>query len=131
MELALSVHLDSDYDAALIQVSDALKTEGFGVLTSIDMKKTLKEKLDVEYPRYAILGACNPPIAHKALSVTPDVGLVLPCNVVVAENATGGTDVSFMNPVVMMDVIPQADLKPLADDVYARLERVTQKLMES
>jgi uncharacterized protein (DUF302 family) len=131
MEMALSVHLDSDYETALTQVTDALKTEGFGVLTSIDMKKTLKEKLDVEYPRYAILGACNPPIAHKALNVTPDVGLVLPCNVVVAENASGGTDVSFMNPVVMMDVLPQADLKPLADDVYARLERVTHKLMEN
>jgi uncharacterized protein (DUF302 family) len=98
---AIEVRLDVPFDQALDRVGEALKEQGFGILTRIDVKATLKEKLDVDFRDYAILGACNPKLAHRALSARPDVGLLLPCNVTV-EEVGGGVAVRIADPQVMM-----------------------------
>ena len=118
------------YQEALEQVIKALKNEGFGVLTEIDVKSTLKEKLDVDFDKYAILGACNPPLAHKALSTDPMVGLMLPCNVTVHE-LEGQTRVSIINPLTMlsMDVLNGSEaIFEVAEDAADRLKRVVDVL---
>ena len=113
------------YEEADRRVREALKREGFGVLTEIDVSATLKEKLGVEFPAYEILGACNPPLAHQALQSEPDIGLLLPCNVVVRDaGEPGKVIVEIMDPVVQFDVSGTAGLEPLAQEVKARLERV-------
>ena len=104
---------------------DLLKQEGFGVLTEIDVQKTLKEKLGVEFRRYRILGACNPPLAHRALSAEPGVGLLLPCNVVI-EEIDGGSRVLFLDPVAALGIVGNPELAPLAEEAGARLRRVAQ-----
>jgi len=112
-------------DEADARVRDALKKEGFGVLTEIDVKSTLKQKLDVDFRPYRILGACNPPLAHRALMEETDIGLLLPCNVVVYEGEdTGTTVVSILDPVLQLGVAGRDDMGPLAEEVRARLERV-------
>jgi uncharacterized protein (DUF302 family) len=115
---------DRGFDEILERVPEALKTEGFGVLTEIDVQATLKKKLDVEFRRYRILGACNPPFAHKALSHSLDIGMLLPCNVIVYETDAGQTVVSAVDPV--QTIAAQADpvLGPIAEEVQARLRRV-------
>lgn len=115
--------LDMDYDRAVEKVTQTLKEEGFGVLTSIDVKATLKAKLDADFKRYVILGACNPKLAYKALTEENDVGLLLPCNVVVYETEGGGSVVSAVDPEAMLSVTGRDDLKPLAGEVKARLSR--------
>jgi uncharacterized protein (DUF302 family) len=100
-DLAFEVRLDGPFDAAIEKVGAALKEQGFGILTRIDVKATLKEKIDVDFRPYVILGACNPELAHRALSARPDVGLLLPCNVTV-EQSDGGVDVKIADPEVMM-----------------------------
>lgn len=110
------------YDDALSRITDALKKEGFGVLTSIDVKETLKQKLGVEFQRYVILGACNPQLAHRALSLDPGVGLLLPCNVVVSESPEGAV-VQVMKPEAMLGLIQTKGIKPIADEADARLRR--------
>jgi uncharacterized protein (DUF302 family) len=110
------------YDDALSRITDALKKEGFGVLTSIDVKETLKQKLGVEFQRYVILGACNPQLAHRALSLDPGVGLLLPCNVVVSESPEGAV-VQVMKPEAMLGLIHTKGIKPIADEADARLHR--------
>ena len=100
----------------------ALKTEGFGVLTEIDVKATLKKKLDVDFRRYAILGACNPPLAHKALSSELLIGLLLPCNVVLYEEDDGTAAVSFVNPLEMFKVVDNEELKALAGEVNGKVQ---------
>jgi uncharacterized protein (DUF302 family) len=102
---------------------EALSAEGFGVLTEIDVKKTLDAKLGVEWRNYLILGACNPPLAHKALSAEPGIGVLLPCNVVVAEDADGGVVISAIDPVAMFGVVGRPEVEPIANDVKAKLER--------
>jgi len=114
----------TDFDQALQRTIAGLQSEGFGVLTEIDVKKTLKEKLDVEFPRYRILGACNPPLAHRALTAEPAIGLLLPCNVVVSERAEGGSTVSVVAPAKMFQVVDNPELGPIVDEVEARLRRV-------
>ena len=109
--------------AAVEAVTAALKTEGFGVLTTIDVQATLKQKLGAEMPSYTILGACNPPLAHRALSVEPEIGLLLPCNVVVYTAATGTTTVSAIDPESQFALVQRADLAELAQEVGARLRR--------
>lgn len=106
----------------------ALKTEGFGVLTEIDVQKTLKEKLGVDHPPYRILGACNPPLAHRALQGDPGVGLLLPCNVVVAAHPDGGSVVSAVDPRAMFSVVDDPGLAPVVAEVEARLRRVIASL---
>lgn len=106
----------------------ALKAEGFGVLTEIDVQKTLKEKLGVDHPPYRILGACNPPLAHRALQGDPGVGLLLPCNVVVAGHPDGGSVVSAIDPRAMFQVVDTPGLAPIVTEVEARLRRVIASL---
>jgi len=110
-------------DEALDRVTNALKREGFGVLTQIDVKETLKKKLDVEFRPYLILGACNPSLAHKALNTDPQIGLLLPCNVVVQE-ADGGVNVSIADPRAMFTVVDNPALTPVVDEADQRLRRV-------
>jgi len=127
--LGITVKLHTDYDTALQQVTDALKAEGFGVLTEIDVKATLKKKLDVDFRPYKILGACNPPLAYRALSTAPEVGLLLPCNVTVAQ-ADDGVEVSLIDPIGMLGFVAHPDLEPIAEEARQRLARVAQALAE-
>jgi uncharacterized protein (DUF302 family) len=112
------------FDDALEKVTEELQKEGFGVLTEIDVKKTLKEKLDVDVSKYKILGACNPRYAHQALSAEPGVGLLLPCNVVVYESDDGSTNVAAINAEAMLGVVGRDDIEPIAKEVNSRLKRV-------
>jgi len=128
--IGFQVRLPDSYDAAIEKVTYALKNEGFGVLTSIDVKETLKEKLDVDFRRYIILGACNPPLAYKALQSQPLIGLLLPCNVTIEEQ-DGGTLVSIANPDAMLTIDPLSAsdaVCTVAAEARARLERVAQAL---
>jgi len=123
-----TVRLNTDYESALARVIGALKAEGFGVLTEIDMKETLKKKLGVDFRPYKILGACNPPLAHRALTVAPEVGLLLPCNVTVSQVEDRVTEVSLVNPLAMLGVVANLELEPVAQEARARLERVAAAL---
>lgn len=118
------------FDEAIEQLTAALKTEGFGILTRIDMKAVLKEKLGVEFQRYTILGACNPPLAHQALQIEQDVGLLLPCHIVVYENGENSATISIADPLVILGVVDNHRLKPLATEVVARLQRVEDVLRQ-
>ena len=123
--LGLRIHLKMDYSAARERVTAALKEEGFGVLTEIDVQATLKQKLGEGFRRYAILGVCNPALAHKALSTDPETGLLLPCNVTVYEDETGkGATVSIIDPLAMFGMGMNPALQPVADEAAARLHRV-------
>jgi len=113
---------------AIPLVTEALEGEGFGVLTEIDVRATLKKKLDVDHQNYMILGACNPPLAHKALTHEPAIGLLLPCNVVVTETDDGEAIVSAIDPAKMFSVVGRPELEPVAADVRAKLERVLDAL---
>jgi len=131
-EIGFEAKLESTYDEAIEKVIAALKTEGFGVLTRIDVKATFKEKLGVEFRHYAILGACNPPLAHRSLSSDPVVGLMLPCNVTVEETLSGSSIVRIANPEMMMtagDLQKNPDLTEVAKEARNRLERVIEKLV--
>jgi uncharacterized protein (DUF302 family) len=120
--------LDIGFDAALARVPEALKAEGFGVLTEIDVKETLKKKLDVDFRRYRILGACNPPFAHQALTHSLDVGMLMPCNVIVYETDDGKTVVSAVDPMQTMAAQGDAAIRPLAAAVREKLEKVIRSL---
>ena len=120
--------LDIDFDDALAKIPEALKAEGFGVLTEIDVKATLKKKIDVDFRRYRILGACNPPFAHKALQHSLDVGMLLPCNVIVYETDEGKTVVSAVDPMQTMAAQGDPEMVPLADAVQQKLQRVVDSL---
>lgn len=128
MKYFLAKTVSKTYDEALAAVTEALKGEGFGVLTEIDVKETLKKKIDVDFPKYKILGACNPPLAHKALSTENQIGVLLPCNVVVQEHSDGRVEVSAMDPVGAMAMVGNKELDAIAADVRERMERVLAKL---
>ncbi len=119
--------LSLSYEQAVEAVKAALKTEGFGVLTEIDVRKTLKEKLGADFRPYVIIGACNPPLAHQALSADLDIGLLLPCNVVVYQEGEGSI-VRVMDPEAALGVVPVAGLQPVAAQAKAKLERALAKL---
>jgi len=123
-----STILNDDFNAALDKVTDALKQEGFGVLTTIDVQSTMKAKLNIDGRPYTILGACNPPLAHKALETDPEIGLLLPCNVVVRENEQGNITVSFMDPTSVLGIVVNDDITTLASEVKSRLARVCNSL---
>jgi len=123
MQYGFSKTVDMPYEQAIEKVTAELKKEGFGVLTSIDVKETLKQKINVDFKKYAILGACNPPIAHKALLEEEELGLLLPCNVIVYEK-DGKTRVSIFDPMVMTWIMENDDIKPIATEVQERLQRV-------
>ena len=120
--------VDEDFDATIGKVTEALKGEGFGVLTEIDMTATLKKPLGVASRQYEVLGACNPPMAHKALSAELELGLLLPCNVIVYENDEGKTQVSVINPMEMFKVVNNPAMTEVADIVNGKLMRVVESL---
>ncbi len=119
-----SKNVDYTYEAAIVKVTEELKKEGFGVLTEIDVKETLKKKLGVDFKKYKILGACNPNLAYQALSQETGLGLFLPCNVIVYENEQGKTVVTAINPIVALSRIDNPKLEPIAQEVSIRLQRV-------
>jgi uncharacterized protein (DUF302 family) len=127
-EYAFTTILDTSYEDAISKVTNALKQEGFGVLTEIDVKETLKKKLGVDFRKDVILGACNPPYAHRTLQADPDVGLLLPCNVIVYETDDGKAYVSAINPVSALEVIKNEKLRKIAEEVSEKLRRVVDKI---
>jgi len=126
-ELGFKSTLKLPYETVIEKVTEALKAEGFGVLTNIDVKDTMKKKLNADFKKYAILGACNPPLAHKALAARPDVGLLLPCNVIVYEEGDE-TVVNIIDPMSMTNFIQDPVLEQVADEARARLKRVAEAL---
>jgi uncharacterized protein (DUF302 family) len=128
MNFAFSTVLDTGYDDAVSRVTDVLKEEGFGVLTEIDVKETFKKKLDKEFRKYVILGACNPPYAYRSLEADLNVGLLLPCNVIVYETDDNKAYVAAINPVLALEVIHNQELKELAEEVSEKLKRVIEKV---
>lgn len=123
MKYGFSKTTDYTFEEAIQKVTDELKKEGFGVLTTIDVKDTLKKKLDVDFKKYTILGACNPPLAHQALQAEEELGLLLPCNVIVYEKENK-TVVSVFDPMIMAHIIDNPNMKPVAEEVKKRLEKV-------
>ncbi len=116
------------FEDTITKVTEELKKEGFGVLTEIDVKATLKKKIDVDFRNYRILGACNPPFAHKALQAEENIGVLLPCNIVVQENLDGKTQVSIVNPLVSMQSVQNPALEPVATQISAKLSNVLSNL---
>ena len=116
------------YEDAINKVTEELKKEGFGILTEIDVKETLKKKIDVDFRKYKILGACNPPLAYKALSAEENIGVMLPCNVIVQEKPDGTVQVSAINPMVAMQSVGNENLNEVASQVSAKLKKVVDSL---
>jgi len=117
-----------EFDAAIAKVTEALQAEGFGVLSDIDVAAKMKEKLGEEMPRYRILGACNPPMAFNAINAMPEIGLLLPCNVLVREDRAGKVSVSFMDPESVLSLVDHPDVSPLAKKVKSTLQKVLDTL---
>jgi uncharacterized protein (DUF302 family) len=124
MEYYFNAILHTSFDEAIVKITDALKTEGFGVLTEIDMQAKLKEKLNVDIKKYKILGACNPAFAYKALQAEEMIGVMLPCNIVVTDKEDGTTEVAAIHPIASMMAIQNPALEPLAKEVTEKLKRV-------
>lgn len=124
MEYYFSATLHTDFDDAVAKITEALKTEGFGVLTEIDMQAKLKEKLGVDFKKYKILGACNPSFAYKALQAEEMVGVMLPCNIVVTDKENGTTQIAAIHPIASMMAIQNPALEPLAKEITEKLQRV-------
>ncbi len=120
--------VEGNFDDALEKVTAELEKQGFGVLSDIDVAGKMKAKLDKDMPPYRILGACNPPLAWQAISAVEDIGLLLPCNVLVREDANGRVHVDFMDPVSVMSLVNDPQVEPLASEVRGRLERVLDAL---
>lgn len=128
MNYYFSKVLDTSFEEAIDKVTKALKEEGFGILTEIDVKETFKKKLDVDFRKYRILGACNPQMAHKAISAESKIGTMLPCNVIVQEVENGKIEVSAVDPVASMTAIENDELGGIAQEVRAKLKIVIEHL---
>ncbi len=128
MSYYFSKKIESNFEDVVLKVTDALKKEGFGVLTDIDVKATLKKKLDVDFRKYRILGACNPPFAYKALQAEDKIGMMLPCNVIVQEAADNRIEVAAVDPIASMQAIKNPDLRDIADQVQKKLKKVIDSL---
>jgi uncharacterized protein (DUF302 family) len=120
--------LNGNFDQIIEKVTEELKKEGFGILTEIDIKETLKKKLDIDFKRYKILGACNPPYAHQALVAEDKIGTMLPCNVIVQEISEGIVEVAAVNPMASMQSVENEALKDIAQEITAKLEKVIENL---
>ena len=127
-ELGFKVQLQGGFAEVEDRVRQALLEQGFGILTEIDVQDTLKKKLDVDFRPYKILGACNPPLAYRALTVVPDAGLLLPCNVTLSQGDGEVIDVSIIDPIIMLSVGEFPELQPVADEAGERLQRVVEVL---
>lgn len=125
---SFSTRLQGDIDTIEQQLIAALQDEGFGILTEINVQATFKKKLDIDSRPYKILGACNPPLAHQAITAEPDIGLLLPCNVVIREEEDQSITVAFMDPIAVFSLVGRDDIAPLATEVRARLDRVVEAL---
>jgi len=123
-----TVKVNGSFDDAVARVTEELSKEGFGVLTEIDVKATLKKKLDLDKRPYKILGACNPVLANQALDAEPDIGLLLPCNVIVREDEDGSVVVGFMDPASVLGLVQRGELEALGNEVRSRLQRVSEAL---
>ncbi len=123
MQYGFSKTVDLSFEQTIEKVTEELKKEGFGVLTTIDVKDTLKKKIDVDFKKYTILGACNPPIAHKSLQTEEEIGLLLPCNVIVYEK-DDKTKVSMFDPMLMTNIVDNEKMEPIAKEVKEKLQRV-------
>lgn len=123
MTYGISKTVALSYEQAIEKVTEELKKEGFGILTTIDVKDTLKKKLDVDFKRYVILGACNPPFAYQVLQVEEDIGLLMPCNVLVYEKGDA-TVVSAFDPLTLLNIVENPQLEPIAKEARTRIERV-------
>ncbi|MBC8231613.1 DUF302 domain-containing protein [bacterium] len=127
-DYGFSKTIDVSYEAAVEKVTAALKEEGFGVLTTIDVKETLKKKLDVDFRKYVILGACNPPLAYKTLQAETEIGLLLPCNVIVYESDEGKSVVSAIDPLMMVSIIDNPALEEIAKEVSSKMRRAIENV---
>jgi len=128
MDYYFSKTIDQSFDNAIQKVTEALKTEGFGILTEIDVKATLKKKINVDFYNYKILGACNPPFAYKALLAEDKIGTMLPCNVIVQEKVSGQVEVTAVDPSASMLAIENKDLQAIATEIRTRLKKVIENL---
>jgi uncharacterized protein (DUF302 family) len=128
MSYYFSKTVDAPFDEAIERVTEALKAEGFGVLTEIDVKATIKKKLGADFRNYRILGACNPPAAHRALLAEDKIGTMLPCNVIVQETEAGEVEIAAIDPIASMQAIRNPDLGHIAVEVQAKLRRVVENV---
>ena len=128
MTYYFSTTLDQSFDAAIENVTAELKEEGFGILTEIDVKQALKEKIDVDFRNYRILGACNPPFAYQALQAEDKIGTMLPCNVIVQDTEDGRVEVAAIDPLASMQAIDNPQLQKIAEEIRGRLRRVVERL---
>lgn len=128
MSYYFNTTIDTSFEDALVKVEEELKKEGFGILTEIDVKATLKKKLNEDFRNYKILGACNPPFAHKALLAEDKIGTMLPCNIIVQETGDGKVEVAAIDPLASMQAVKNPDLADIADQVTAKLKKVINSL---
>jgi uncharacterized protein (DUF302 family) len=128
MDYYFSKTFTGSFENAIQKVTEALKAEGFGILTEIDIKATLKKKLDVDFYNYKILGACNPPFAYKALLAEDKIGTMLPCNIIIQERVSGQVEISAVDPVASMQAIENKELGDIASEIRARLQKVIKEL---